>query len=135
MPHTIVLSMQSPKLYRDMGLCWVSFEVTLACAWHGAQIQEEFAFGISAELTRLRTAEKVILELILEHSPTHMALPCYTRRPCLWLGEPVPLFHPLRVQYDILGAVMSQVTERTQRAAAAASQQVTALPCLEFSCP
>ena len=58
---------------------WLDEFLDAECTNEVFEVQEQFAFGISAELTRLRTAEKVLL-----HYATCIVL-CLQRILCLWI--------------------------------------------------
>ena len=58
---------------------WLDEFLDAECTNEVFEVQEQFAFGISAELTRLRTAEKVLL-----HRATCIVL-CLQKVLCLWI--------------------------------------------------
>ena len=100
---------------------WLDEFLDAECTNEVFEVQEQFAFGISAELTRLRTAEKV----------------------SKLRSQSLLLISVLSVLYDIgsgnnvrssqvsanTRATAAAVGERTRSAAAVASQQVPAIPC------
>lgn len=133
---------------------WLDEFLDAECTNEVFEVQEQFAFGISAELTRLRTAEKVRglqsvsceqkempyvhdVSLCEPHIPRVMP-PCCM--PTVHSRLPLPRCHTpcsldsqghavMWVQVSAnTRATAAAVSERTQSAAAVASQQVLHLP-------